>query len=54
VGIDGGPGLSAAALVGGLGYSAGLFFLPITTGTGVTFGTLVFAVHGFQMARREW
>lgn len=46
--------LSAGALAGGLGFGLGVLFLPVTTGTAITFGTLPFAALGIQLARREW
>jgi len=41
------------ALASGAGYVAGMFILPAAIGLTVTFGCIVFAVLGVQIARRE-
>lgn len=48
-----GLAVGAAALVSGAGYVLGVLVLPAVIGLTVTFGCVVFAAYGVQIARRE-
>jgi hypothetical protein len=43
----------AAAAISGLGYAAGVLHMPLVIGLTVTFGCVVLAALGVQIARRE-
>jgi hypothetical protein len=48
-----GMAVAIVAVVSGAGYVLGLFVLPSAIGLAVTFGCVVFAVFGVQIARHE-